>query len=62
MLGHYMKVAVRQLLKYKFHTVVSVLCMGIGLTFNGYMNLFFETSIEPENKCTIYLNGRLSHA
>ena len=57
-----MKVAVRQLLKYKFHTVVSVLCMGIGLTFNGYMNLFFETSIEPENKCTIYLNGRLSHA
>ena len=62
MLGHYMKVAVRQLLKYKFHTVVSVLCMGIGLTFNGYMNLFFETSIEPENKCNIYLNGRLSHA
>ncbi len=28
--------AVRQLLKYKFHTIVAALCMAIGLTINGY--------------------------
>ena len=29
--------AFRQLLKYKFHTIVSALCMAVGLTINGYI-------------------------
>ena len=37
MLIHYIKMAVRQLLKYKFHTIVSALCMAVGLTINGYI-------------------------
>ena len=39
MLIHYMKMAVRQLLKYKFHTIVSALCMAVGLTINGYIGV-----------------------
>ncbi|MBR5891884.1 MAG: ABC transporter permease [Bacteroidaceae bacterium] len=29
--------AFRQLVKYKFHTIVSALCMAVGLTINGYI-------------------------
>ncbi|MBR6805412.1 MAG: ABC transporter permease, partial [Bacteroidaceae bacterium] len=39
MFTHYMKMAVRQLLKYKFHTIVSALCMAVGLTINGYIGV-----------------------
>ena len=37
MFTHYIKMAFRQLLKYKFHTIVSALCMAVGLTINGYI-------------------------
>ena len=37
-----MKMAARQLLKYKFQTFVSMLCMGIGLTINGYIKLVLD--------------------
>ena len=40
MILHYIKMAFRQLAKYKFHTAVSALCMAIGLTINGYLGTF----------------------
>mgnify|MGYP003293053522 CR=1 FL=1 len=46
MLLHYIKMAVRQLLKYKFHTIVSALCMAIGLTVNGYLGTGIKLNSE----------------
>ena len=31
--------AFRQLAKYRFHTIVSALCMAVGLTINGYIGV-----------------------
>lgn len=56
MLLHYIKMAVRQLLKYKLHTIVSMLCMGIGLTINGYINLSLKAQFSgPENEIQILI-------
>ena len=38
MLLHYIKIAVRQLLKYKLHTAVSLLCMSLGLVLFGFVD------------------------
>ena len=46
MIFHYIKMAVRQLLKYKFHTIVSALCMAIGLTVNGYLGTGIKLNSE----------------
>lgn len=60
MLSHYIKMAARQLLKYKFQTIVSMLCMGIGLTFNGYIRIFLDANFSgPRNELTIYINDAL---
>ena len=45
--------AVRQLQKYKFHTIVSALCMAIGLTINGYMGSMVLTEFNIVGKLTI---------
>lgn len=44
---HYIKAALRQLLKYKFHTLVSALCMAVGLTINGYMGVVTQIQFDP---------------
>lgn len=49
MLIHYFKMAVRQLLKYKFHTFVSVLCMAVGLTINGYIGAIVKAQFSEVN-------------
>lgn len=46
MLLHYIKIAVRQLLKYKLHTAVSLLCMSLGLVLFGYVDSLFELDKE----------------
>ena len=46
MIIHYIKMAVRQLLKYKFHTIVSALCMALGLTVNGYLGTAIKLNLE----------------
>ena len=46
MLLHYIKIAVRQLLKYKLHTAVSLLCMSLGLVLFGFVDSLFEIDKE----------------
>ena len=53
MILHYLKIAVRQLLKYKFHSIVSALCMALGLTLYGYIGLLLYSSIGPQNEVII---------
>ena len=57
MLLHYIKMAVRQLQKYKFHTIVSALCMAIGLTINGYMGSIVLTEFNIIGKLCISKKG-----
>ncbi len=56
MLIHYMKMAVRQLLKYKFHTIVSAICMAVGLTINGYIGVAVKCQFDSSNQ--VYLSKR----
>lgn len=53
MIVHYIKMAVRQLLKYKFHSIVSALCMALGLTLYGYIGCALYHSIGPQNEIII---------
>ena len=53
MFTHYLKIAVRQLLKYKFHSIVSAVCMALGLTLYGYVGLLLYSSIGPRNEVII---------
>ena len=53
MILHYLKIAVRQLLKYKFHSIVSAVCMALGLTLYGYIGLLLYSSIGPQNEVII---------
>lgn len=40
MLLHYLKIAVRNLWKYKVHSIISVLCLAVGITFYTAISLF----------------------
>lgn len=43
MIKHYLKVALRNLLKYKTHSLISVVCLAIGITCFSLMNHFVNT-------------------
>ncbi|MBQ5819372.1 MAG: hypothetical protein IIW32_05895, partial [Bacteroides sp.] len=40
MIVHYLKVAIRNLWKYKTHSIISVLCLAVGITFYTAISLF----------------------
>lgn len=40
MILHYLKVALRNLLKYRTHSLISVLCLAVGITFFTVMSMF----------------------
>ena len=40
MITHYLKVAIRNLWKYRTHSLISMLCLAVGITFFTVMNLF----------------------
>lgn len=42
MITHYLKVAFRNLLKYKTHSIISVLCLAVGITCFSLMNYFID--------------------
>lgn len=48
MLLHYIKIAVRQLLKYKLHTAVSLLCMSLGLVLFGFVDSYPLFELDKE--------------
>ena len=40
MILHYLKIAFRNLWKYRTHSLISMLCLAVGITFFTVMNLF----------------------
>ena len=40
MILHYLKVALRNLLKYRTHSLISVLCLAVGITFFTVMSMY----------------------
>ena len=40
MILHYLKIAFRNLWKYKTHSLISVLCLAVGITFFTVMSMF----------------------
>ena len=49
MLLHYLKVALRQMLKYKAHQLISALCLAVGIVCFAYVWLFVATVEEGYN-------------
>lgn len=48
MVVHYLKVALRNLLKYKIHSLISVICLGVGITCFSLMNYFIDVVSSEE--------------
>lgn len=42
MIVHYLKVAMRNLWKYRIHSIISVLCLAVGITFYTAISLFIS--------------------
>ena len=58
MFTHYIKMAFRQLAKYRFHTIVSALCMAVGLTINGYISYIIKSQLVYTDTVTVMkVNG-----
>ena len=50
--------AFRQLAKYRFHTIVSALCMAVGLTINGYISYIIKSQLVYTDTVTVMkVNG-----
>ena len=43
MIKHYFKIALRNLLNYKVHSLISVICLAVGITCFCLMNYFIDT-------------------
>jgi len=50
--------AFRQLLKYKFHTIVSALCMAVGLTINGYLGTVVKFQFGGMNHIELFKKNK----
>lgn len=71
MILHYLKTALRNLMKYKMHSLISVICLAIGITCFSLVNYFINTVTHdddlPDNEQRIGLflvseeNGTTSH-
>ena len=48
MITHYLKVALRTLLKYRTHSIISVICLAVGITFFTLVWHFADTVISME--------------
>ena len=49
MLLHYLKIALRQMLKYKVHQLISALCLAVGIVCFSYVWLFVSMTEETYN-------------
>ena len=62
MLLHYLKVALRQMLKYKAHQLISALCLAVGIVCFAYVWLFVATAEEGydlpdyERRASLYVH------
>jgi len=48
MIKHYLKIALRNLWNYKVHSLISVVCLSVGITCFSLMNYFLDTVTESE--------------
>ena len=59
MITHYLKVALRTLLKYRTHSIISVICLAVGITFFTLVWHFVDTVVSmerlPRSEERIYL-------
>ena len=53
MIAHYLKVALRNLLKYKTHSLISALCLAVGITAFSLM-YFFIHQLESDSDLPHY--------
>lgn len=44
MIKHYLKVALRNLMNFKVHSLISAICLAIGITCFSMMNYFTKVS------------------
>lgn len=49
MVIHYLKIALRNLLKYKVHSFISVICLAIGITCFSLVNYFVDSVSDQED-------------
>ena len=55
MITHYLKVALRNLLKYKAHSFISAICLAIGITCFCLTNYF--TLIPQHYNLTLFISS-----
>ena len=42
MIQHYLKTAIRNLLKYKTHSIISAICLSVGMTCFSIIHFFID--------------------
>lgn len=65
MIKHYLKVALRNLMNFKVHSLISAICLAIGITCFSMMNYFIgavagEIKLSDDNEYSIQLHGASS--
>lgn len=65
MIKHYLKVALRNLMNFKVHSLISAICLAIGITCFSMMNYFIDAitgkvELSDNNKYSIRLSGASS--
>lgn len=64
MIKHYLKVALRNLMNFKVHSLISAICLAIGITCFSMMNYFIDAitgkvELSDNNKYSIRLSEHL---
>ncbi|WP_148477549.1 ABC transporter permease [Parabacteroides johnsonii] len=65
MIKHYLKVALRNLMNFKVHSLISAICLAIGITCFSMMNYFIDAvagniKLSDDNEYSIQLHGASS--
>ena len=65
MIKHYLKVALRNLMNFKVHSLISAICLAIGITCFSMMNYFIDAvagniKLSDDNEYSIQLQGASS--
>jgi len=53
MIQHYLKTAIRNLLKYKTHSIISAICLSVGMTCFSIIHFFNNEMMEHHVTCPI---------
>ena len=68
MVKHYLKIAIRNLLKYKLQNIISILCLAVGVvcftvTFHFVVEIWKLYSYDLDSKCAnvVFLDNAENH-